>query len=438
MASDRRHGQFSRAGWRKRILLPCWIVQIGLLLGLLGLFAYRLSRTTRTWDDAETRGDVPMVEFVWEITNIAFSGICLIVTLVSIASFIAEAMDPLTLLLGSILSLVLSAAVLALDIVVYVQRDDKHYSLIGLGMDCVQMIFTLIPLVYSVIIYRRLAVYDDYHLTGHVKPFGHDGSDEAADDAMYDPTYLQPPTPYDPTTSSAYTPARPHSPSGGRQLSISLGQLEPQGSSSLSPPLPTTGATTPPAELQPQPQPQPKRASYDHKRDTSFDRFVNNRTRARSPSNPQALRDDVRRAMGAEFGWGGGPAAAEDDDDGRRRRSQVIGAAGRVSKTSSPPPALRQVSHQGSFHNAGAAAGPGPGSPRTTTSPGHSISISVTDMSDDVVGAPSAAVAASAGGGAGGGSGGGTAMGHSGLMSVPESSEEGGRHGGRGGGEAEG
>jgi len=75
----------------------------------------------------------------WEVANIAFSLASLAVTFVSIARFIAEVLTPLPLLFGCILNLVLSAAVLALDIVVYVQRADKKYSIIGLGLDVALM-----------------------------------------------------------------------------------------------------------------------------------------------------------------------------------------------------------------------------------------------------------------------------------------------------------
>jgi hypothetical protein len=75
----------------------------------------------------------------WEVANIAFSLTSLAVTLVSIARFIAEVLTPLPLLFGCILNLVLSAAVLALDIVVYIQRADKKYSIIGLSLDVALM-----------------------------------------------------------------------------------------------------------------------------------------------------------------------------------------------------------------------------------------------------------------------------------------------------------
>ena len=62
--SHRDQANFGRAKWRKRLLLPCWIAQTGLLCSLMGLFSYRLSRTVATWKEEEDMGQVPIVEFV--------------------------------------------------------------------------------------------------------------------------------------------------------------------------------------------------------------------------------------------------------------------------------------------------------------------------------------------------------------------------------------
>lgn len=75
----------------------------------------------------------------WEVVNIAFSLVSLLVTFISIARYIAEVLTPLSLLFGCILNMTLSAVVLALDIVIYVQRTDRHYSAAGLGLDTALM-----------------------------------------------------------------------------------------------------------------------------------------------------------------------------------------------------------------------------------------------------------------------------------------------------------
>ncbi|OTB18058.1 hypothetical protein K445DRAFT_45189, partial [Daldinia sp. EC12] len=237
--SHRDNAQFSRAKWRKRILLPCWIVQVLLLLGMMGLFSYRLSRTSKTWKGQQDQGEDPTVEFVWETANVTFSFISLVIVFVSIARFIAEVLTPVPLLFGNIINLALTSAVLALDIVVYVKYADRKYSLIGLIMDCVLMFFTIIPTFYSVIIYRRLLSYDDYHLPGNVKPYGY-ASAEEPEETAYRSSWLDAPVPYDPTNPST-TVTRPRSP---------------------------------PA-VQPMME---RRKSYDHKRDTAFDEYVRRRS----------------------------------------------------------------------------------------------------------------------------------------------------------------
>ena len=64
LGSHRDNAHFTRAGWRKRVILPCWIIQILILLSVMGLFSYRLSHTVATWKEEDDKGTVPVVEFV--------------------------------------------------------------------------------------------------------------------------------------------------------------------------------------------------------------------------------------------------------------------------------------------------------------------------------------------------------------------------------------
>ncbi|KAI1101622.1 hypothetical protein F4804DRAFT_335106 [Jackrogersella minutella] len=282
--SHRDNAQFGRAKWSKTVLLPCWVAQIGLLLGTLGLFSYRLSYTSKTWAEEEDKGNVPMVEFIWEAVNVAFSFISLIITFISIARFIAEVLTPLPLLFGNILNLALASAVLALDVVVYVRFSEKEYSFIGLIMDCALMFFTIIPVFYSIVIYRRLLSYDDYHIPGNVKPYGYTSNDEQEDTA-YRSSWLEPPVAYDPTNPSA--PAGRHrSLSATSRLSLGFGSRA--ASPQPSPPIP---------------DPKQRRESYSHKRDTQFDDYVLRRSSGYT-------KVDVERALNVEFGW-------EDTNDQR-------------------------------------------------------------------------------------------------------------------------
>lgn len=233
--------------------MPCWIVQVPILLTLVGLFSYRLSNTVREFKNDELKGDVPMVEFVWECVNIAFSAISLVINLVQIAKFIAEALTPFAMVFGNAISLTLSAAILALDITVYVQHDDRHYSSAGIGLDCALLFFTIVPIVYGTIVFRRLSKLDEYHLQHNAKAFGFNSEY----DTSYDPkrTSLNDADPealYDPGSTSSRT-------------SFSLKNV-----------IPSKTATVEPAKTSPKPALE-RRESYDHKRDTKFDEYVNAR-----------------------------------------------------------------------------------------------------------------------------------------------------------------
>lgn len=69
--------------------------------------------------------------------NIAFSLFAFIVNAIQISKFIAEALTPFGMMVGNILCVTLSIAILVLDVVVYTQRTDRQYSIIALGLDCV-------------------------------------------------------------------------------------------------------------------------------------------------------------------------------------------------------------------------------------------------------------------------------------------------------------
>lgn len=45
-------------------MIPFWAVQVSILLGLMGIFAYRLAETFEHYDDEKNNGEAPMVEVV--------------------------------------------------------------------------------------------------------------------------------------------------------------------------------------------------------------------------------------------------------------------------------------------------------------------------------------------------------------------------------------
>ncbi|WYZ34287.1 hypothetical protein EsH8_I_000563 [Colletotrichum jinshuiense] len=173
MVLHRQQAQFDRARWRMALLLPLWILQLLVLLVIIGLFSWRLSDTLKNWETEEsTKGMFPMVEVVWESVNIGFSLICLVSTVYEVSRLAAETLTPWTMLFTHILKIVCSLSTLALDIVVFVQRKDSHFSVVGLGLDCFLLVIVAIPGVYSILTYRRLVKYDDYHYPVNHKPYG--------------------------------------------------------------------------------------------------------------------------------------------------------------------------------------------------------------------------------------------------------------------------
>ncbi|KAL2151293.1 hypothetical protein VTH82DRAFT_6391 [Thermothelomyces myriococcoides] len=160
----------ARAQWRKAILIPLWLFQIAVLLGLMGIFAYRLAETFEDYNERDKHGDMPIVEVVWEATNVGFNLIALILNIVEIARMVTERLTPFVMLFTQTIKLTLAFAVLALDIVAYLERMDGHYSTIGLSLDCGLLAANIAALIYAARTYRRLLHYEDYHLTWNTAP----------------------------------------------------------------------------------------------------------------------------------------------------------------------------------------------------------------------------------------------------------------------------
>ncbi|KAK8065390.1 hypothetical protein PG997_012137 [Apiospora hydei] len=296
IGSHRDQAHFGFAKWRKRILLPCWFVQIPLQLGLMGVFSYRLSNSVNSYNGEPDK--IPTVEFVWEVTNIAFSLASFIINAIQIAKFLAEALTPFGMMVGNILSVTLSSAILALDVVVYLQHTEKKYSIIALGMDCVLLFFTLVTVIYGVIVYRRMLIYDDYHIPHNVKPFGFAAPED---------------TTYDPRRSSVNASPEPTTEAGKMSGSRSRGASFISVSRSISGEIPQISVTPQPTRPNNE-----RRTSFDHKRDTQYEEYV----RKRSGS---FQKEDIERALGSNFDWN------------ERRPSETIVSTGLVPSALARP-----------------------------------------------------------------------------------------------------
>lgn len=58
------------------------------------------------------------------------------INIVEIAKTVSESLTPFLMLCTHIMKLTCAFGTLALDIVVYIQRSDQNYSIIGLAVDC--------------------------------------------------------------------------------------------------------------------------------------------------------------------------------------------------------------------------------------------------------------------------------------------------------------
>ncbi|KAH6623522.1 hypothetical protein F5144DRAFT_539750, partial [Chaetomium tenue] len=301
---------YARAGWRKAILIPLWIFQVTVLLGLMGIFAYRLAETFEHYEEHDKLGEMPIVEVVWEATNVGFNLIALLLNILEIARKATERLTPFTMVCTHVIKLTLAFAVLALDIVAYLQRIDGHYSTIGLSLDCGLLAATLITFTYSLITYRRLLKYDEYNLTANAQARGFVPGDEGLE--------LGPNTTRNlglnnasagqttGITTTRTTELRYSDyPSQTQQLQRPGFSTTTVAASTISAASTGTFAT---AQATPAPSP--------------------------SPSG-SVLKREVDRAMGAEFGWSTPPGGGHDAAAVNRAGSVVVGG-GRVAVHSGP------------------------------------------------------------------------------------------------------
>ncbi|OPB36692.1 hypothetical protein A0O28_0057720 [Trichoderma guizhouense] len=248
MASHRAQAQFQRAKWRLLLLAPAWSLQLTLAFGMLGLFSWRLGDTIHHFEARDKAGKAPVIEYVWEATNVALSSVVALCTIFEIARYFSESLTPWTMLFTHVVKLACASAILALDVVIYVQRSDARYSLVGLGMDALLLVIAISLAIYAIMAYRRLSKYDDYSHPVNVKPYGfNDGLDGDTSYSSFS------------SRTGLRTSMDKRGSLGSERLSIgSLGR-------SLSNP-----TLIPPVEQRPR--------RYSHERDTQFDEYMVRKT----------------------------------------------------------------------------------------------------------------------------------------------------------------
>lgn len=319
MTFHRNQAQFVRARWRRAVLFPVWSFQVALLLAILGVFSYRLAETAEHFAEDRAAGKVPTVELAWEVTNVSLGVLCLVLTIMEAARLLSETLTPYFLLAAHIIKMTCATAMLALDIVVYINRSEGNWSTIGLALDVALLAAMLALFGYAIATYRRLVQSNDdfyHHPTSNSKAFGFgNGYDEielgggpgartstsglvgnsaamgigsggiaSGDVYLRAGPYNDGPTEYDPAGAGAR--ASGAGADGSRSRSHSA-------ASSLRGSLAAAGG--PPGAL----TDDGRRASYNHERDTQFDSYVMNRASA------ALSKDDIDQAISAEL-WGTG------------------------------------------------------------------------------------------------------------------------------------
>ncbi|KFA62026.1 hypothetical protein S40285_02119 [Stachybotrys chlorohalonatus IBT 40285] len=275
MANHKTHAQFDRAKWRMKILFPTWFIQLALTFAQMSLFTWRLDDTIYHYDEMEKVGGVPMVELVWEVTNVGLSLVASICTFFEIYRYFAESLTPWTMLFTHVIKLTCAVAIMVLDIIVYTQRHDRHYSLIGLGIDAAFIVTAIVLVVYVGIIYQRLSKYDIYTHPANVKPFGFN------DDLERDTSYHGKIDSFRASLDTARL--------SGIRVSLDVGRSRsPQANSS----------TTTPEEAYDSERARRTSSTYSHQRDTLFDDYVA-RQESQRATTERLLGEDLRRHSGA-------------------------------------------------------------------------------------------------------------------------------------------
>jgi hypothetical protein len=202
--------------------------------------------------------------------------------------------------------------VLALDIVAYLQRIDGHWSTIGLSLDCGLLAATLVTFAYSIVTYRRLLKYEDYHLTADAKAHSFVPGGTAAAELGYDKLGHQ--------TSGITT--------------TTTTELRYSHRHSYQPPAPAPAPAPAPSYIRPYPGPTTTSSPHPPPPGPAA---------GTEEERTKALRNEVDRAISVEFGWSTPPpsfhahnnnnthdSASASSNDGVSRSSSVVLGGGMV------------------------------------------------------------------------------------------------------------
>ncbi|KAJ4404767.1 hypothetical protein N0V91_005717 [Didymella pomorum] len=178
--------------WKKRVLVPFWIVRICIMLFLIGIYAYAL----RVVDEV---GDVAKPAIASVVVFMLFIVICLLIDILAIVLFMRDALKPATFLTMNCFQTGFFGGVLIMDMVAVVRGT----SAAGIGSSVFVFLSFLSLLIYSAVGYHRAKKQAQ---RGHYAAAHNPAMYNPAVPTAYPPQY-QAPSPYQQTAYQGQTGA---------------------------------------------------------------------------------------------------------------------------------------------------------------------------------------------------------------------------------------
>ncbi|KAF3040521.1 hypothetical protein E8E12_008089 [Didymella heteroderae] len=178
--------------WKKRVLVPFWIVRVCIMLFLIGIYAYAL----RVVDEV---GDVAKPAIASVVVFMLFIVICLLIDILAIVLFMRDALKPATFLTMNCFQTGFFGGVLIMDLVAVMRGT----SAAGIGFSVFVFLSFLSLLVYSAVGYHRAKKQAQ---RGHYAAAHNPAMYNPAVPTEYPPQY-QVPSPYQQTAYHGQTSA---------------------------------------------------------------------------------------------------------------------------------------------------------------------------------------------------------------------------------------
>ncbi|KAJ4336790.1 hypothetical protein N0V87_005183 [Didymella glomerata] len=178
--------------WKKRVLVPFWIVRICIMLFLIGIYAYALRVVDKV-------GDVAKPAIASVVVFMLFITICLLIDILAIVLFMRDALKPATFLTMNCFQTGFFGGVLIMDLVAIMRGT----SAAGIGFSVFVFLSFLSLLVYSAVGYHRAKKQAQ---RGHYAAAHNPAMYNPAVPTAYPPQY-QVPSPYQQTAYHGQTGA---------------------------------------------------------------------------------------------------------------------------------------------------------------------------------------------------------------------------------------